>query len=221
MAKTLLDAVNEVLKRVGVIAGDAGELETLTDSARQRPIDVAIQVVNEGIDEIYASTATPQPKEQAESTIALVAGTRAYALADDLVQLRWPMVDQTNAQYLYEAKGGYNAIIVADPERDDTGLALCAAINPSTGELYLDRTPTATEAGRVYTYQYDKDLELSDAADAVPFGNTVFRAMVPAWVQLWKREMRNEFDGDLITASIGRASRLLPKKEPRTSWCPR
>jgi hypothetical protein len=36
--------------------------------------------------------------------------------------------------------------------------------------------------------------------------------MVPAWVQLWKREQQNEFDADLFARTIGRA-RAAPHRE--------
>lgn len=221
MAKTLLDGVNEILKRTGVIAGDAGELTTLTDSARQRPIDVAVQAINEGIDELYSASSIPLPNEQGESTVTLVAGTRAYSLAADLVQLRWPMIDKTNNQYLLEYGGGYNALLALDPEQDDTGLPFAAAIRPTDGKLHLDRVPTSVEAGRVYTYQYDKDVALTAAASEVPFSDAAFRGMVPAWVQIWKREMRNEFDGELFKVNIGRASRFLTQQQMRDNYCPR
>jgi len=221
VAKSLLNATNEILKRTGIIAGDAGLLTTLTDSARQRAIDIAVQVVNEGIDALYSAAAVAAPNEQAESTITLVAGTRAYTLATDLVQIRWPMVDKTNTQFLKEYPGGYNKMLLADPEQDDTGLPYGAAIRPTDGKLFLDRAPTSVEASRVYTYQYDKDVSLTAAASTVPFSDAVFRGMVPAWVQLWKREMRNEFDGDLFKASIGRAAGFLTQQQVRTHYNPR
>lgn len=221
MAKSLLNAVNEILSRVGLIAGDAGLLTSLTDSARQVAIDIAVQVVNEGIDELYSTSHIPQPNEQAESTLTLVLAARDYTLATDLVLLRWPFVDKTNTQWLYEYPGGYNEMLQGDPEQDDTGLPYYGAVRPTDGKLHLDRAPTSVEAGRIYTYQYDKNLGLSLAASTVPFTDAVFRAMVPAWVQLWKRERRNEFDGDLFKHDIGRASRLVTQKQPRVSWSPR
>lgn len=221
MAKTLLNSVNEILTRTGIIAGDAGELTTLTDSSRQRAVDVAIQVVNEGIEELYSASNMPLPNEQAESTITLVTSTQAYTLATDLVQLRWPMVDKTNTQFIYEYPGGYNQLLLDDPEQDDTGLPHYGTIRPTDGKLYLDRAPTSADNGNVYTYQYDKDISLSAASDTVPFSDAAFRAMVPAWVQLWKREVRNEFDGDLFKVSIGRAARLATQVQVRTSYNPR
>ena len=221
MAKTLLNAVNEILKRAGQIAGDSGELTSLTASARQTEVDVAVQVVNEGIDELYNVTEIPLPQEQAESTITLATDDRSYALASDLVKMRFPLRDKTNNQRIWGFPGGYNAILELDIEQDDTGLPHWAAINPVNGELYLDRAPTSIENGRVYTYQYDKDLVLTLQDDTVPFKDIVFRAMVPAWLQLWKRERRNEFDGDLFQVSIGRASSYLTQAQARTSYNPR
>ena len=221
MAKTLLECVNEVLKRVKIIAGDSGELSSLTDSARQSPIDVAVQVINEGIDDLYSTAEMARPSVQAESTITLALNTRNYSLASDLVRLRWPLRDKTNTQWITEYPGGYNAMLDGDIEQDDTGLPYYGVIRPTDGHLYLDRAPTSVEAGRVYTYQYDKDVSVSDAADTVPFSDAVFRAMVPVWAQLWKRDMRGDFDGDLYRLNVGRAAGLMTQVMPRTSYSPR
>ena len=221
MAKTLLNGTNEILKRVGLIAGDAGLLTTLTDSGRQVAIDVSVQVINEGIEELYTTSELPMPNEQSSNTITLVTATRNYTLQTNLVTLRWPLIDRTNSQFIHEFPGGYNAMLLRDPEQDDTGLPHYGAIRPTDGALYLDVAPTSVENGRVYTYQYEKNLALSAAADTVPFNDPVFRAMVPVWVQLWKRERRNEFDGDLYNVSMGRASRLLSLLPARTSYSPR
>lgn len=217
--KTLLNCVNQILLRTKWIAGDAAQLTTLTDSARQSAIDIAVQVINEGIDELYSASSMALPSSQGEATITLLTNTWEYTLASDLVQLRWPMIDKTNSDFLYE--GDYNSFLINDPEQDDTGQPLFAAIRPTDGKLYLDRAPSSDFVGRVYTYQYDKDTVLSAAADVVPFSDTVFRAMVPAWVQLWKREQRNEFDGELFRANIGRAARLMPNQQPSDSYNPR
>lgn len=178
-------------------------------------------MVNEGIVELYSVSELSLPSEQAQSTITLVAADRDYSLASDLVQLRWPLRDKTNSQWIWEFPGGYNAMLDHDIEQDDTGLPHYAAIRPTDGQLHLDVAPTANEAGRVYTYQYDKSLLLTAAASTVPFSDEVFTHMVPAWVQKWKRERRNEFDLALYNEALGVASRLLTKKQMRTSYCPR
>lgn len=218
MAKTLLNGVNEVLKRTGILSGSTGELASLTDSARQNYIDVAVQVLNEVVEEIYETADVPLPNEQAEGTITLVTGTKNYALASDLVQLRWPLIDKTNNQYITPFPGGYNSILTFDPEQDDTGLPHWGAISPVDGTLELDRAPTANENGRVYTYQYDKDISMAAAADAFPCPDVVFRQIVPAAAQLFNRDRQRDFDREVFNVSIGRAARYLTKSQRPKTW---
>ena len=221
MAKALLDAINEVFKRTNNIQGDAAALTSLTDSARQHEIDVTIQVINEGIDELYSQSHIQMPNQQAESTITLVAGTRSYTLPTNLVSIIFPLRDKVNTTFIWLYPEGYNGLLDYDPDQTFTGLPYWAAISPINGQLFMSCTPTANENGRVFTYQYEKDLALALATDTVPFDNTVFRAMVPAWVQLYKREMRNEFDQQLYQMAMGRASRYLSEIQPRQSYSPR
>lgn len=216
--KTLLDGVNEVLKKVGVIVTD---LTGLTQTARQRDINLAVQSWNEVQDDLYTTTDEPFTDEQAEGTITLTTGTRTYSLAADLLQLRWPLIDKTNAQVIVRHPGGYNAILEGDLEQDDTGLAISAAIRPTDGMLYLERIPTAADNGNVYTYQYDKDLGISTAAAEVPFNDAAFRAVVVAVAQVWKRERNNVFDGAAYTKAMGRASRLITQSHASDTWSPR
>lgn len=219
--KTLLNAVNEVFKRVNNIAGDANSLTTLVDSARQHPIDVAIQVINEGMDELYSYTQEGLPMQQAEATITLATGTREYNLASDLIRLHFPLIDRTNGQYIVQFPGGYDDMIEWDLQQNQTGQPMYAAISPIDGKLRVEVAPASSVNGRVYTYEYEKDLVLVNASDTVPFNNAVFRSMVPMWVQLYKREMQNEFDQALYTAGLGRASRYLSELEPRPSYSAR
>ena len=109
MAKTLLDGINEVLKRVKIVRGDTGVLTGLTDATVQTHIDLAVQMWNESLDDLY--TDTIKPKELAESTLTLVTGDRDYALQTDLVELKFPLIDETNGNYIFEWKRGYMDLV--------------------------------------------------------------------------------------------------------------
>ena len=219
MAKTLLNGVNEVLKRTGWIEGDSGALTTLTDSARQHVIDITVQSWNEAIDTLYDESNVPRPNELAENTITLVTDDRDYALQTDVVQLRFPLLDETNGFYISAHPEGYEGIVNSQPiPADFTGLPQLAAIRPTDGQLYMDRIPTSAENGRVYKYRYDKDLELTAAADTMPFSDATFRAMVPAVAQFVRRELKNDFDSGIFNRQIGQASRYLSKRQLRTRW---
>jgi len=173
--RTLLNGVNEVLKKVHMIQGDSGELTTLSDSGRQTYIDIAVQCWNESIDDIYGFSHQAFPQEVAEGTITLVTSDRSYALATDMNQLRYPFRDETNRQYISEYPGGYLKLLEDQPNPADfTGLPYLGCISPVDGEFFLDRLPTSDENGRVYKYQYDKDLVMTLAADTFPFKDVVF-----------------------------------------------
>jgi hypothetical protein len=221
MSHTLLDAVNETLKRVNVIAGNAGLLSSLTSSSLQHNIDISIQVINEGIDELFQSSNKSLPLEQKEATITLATGVREYALASDLITLMWPMIDRVNTQYLWYYDEGYNNLLLLDPQQAYTGLPIWGVISPITGLLRVDRAPDAQSNGKTYFYEYERNLALAVVTDTVPFNDATFRAMVPCWVQLYKREMRNEFDQALFQQSIGRASRFVTEEKMREHYSPR
>ena len=222
MSHTLLDGINEVLKRVNVIdTANIGLLTSLTNSGIQHNIDISLQVINEGIDELYSANVESLPNEQAESTITLSNGIREYSLASDLITMIFPMVDRANTQYIWEYGEGYNALLLLDPQQAYVGLPIWGVISPINGKLRLDRACDTSNAGHVYYYEYKKNLALAIETDAMPFNDEVFRAMVPAWVQLYKREMRNEFDQALWAQNIGRASRALIELNPRKHYHPR
>lgn len=222
MAKSLLNGVNEVLKKVRALDSQ-GELSTLTDSARQMFIDTAVQSINEVIDELYLSAGFSKPKQLKESTITLAASTQVYGLNSDLLVLRreYNLIDETN-NHVIEILGesGYHDIIIGDLEQDDTGQPNWAAIRPTDGRLYLDRVPTGTAIGRVYKYRYDREITLDDATDEMPFSDTVFRAVVPAASELWRFYNNQEFSQGLFDASVSRAAAALRRIPKRTSWNP-
>lgn len=220
---TLLTGINELLKRTGEISGDAQELTTLIDSARQHKIDVAVQVYNELIDELYEASNVSHPTELDENTnITLVTSDRDYTLPTDLVQIRWPLIDQTNGRYLAEYPGGYDQLIIDQPIPENfTGLATHAAIRSTDGLLYLDRLPTANETGLIYKLFYDKDLSLSLATDTFPFTDAVFRAVMPAAANMLRWSTQNDdkpLNRALFRSQIGRAARLLSRQQTRERW---
>ncbi len=212
MAKTLLNGVNEVLKNVGIIRGDSAALTSLTDSARQDWIDTAISQLNNALEAIYDAADITLPKVEAETTITLIENDRDYALPDDddFEEIIWPLHDRTNGRFIVEYKGGYDQLIIDQLiPTNFTGRPQAAAIRTTDGQLYLDRLPSADVAGEVFTLRYRQDISLSVAADTFPCRDVVFRALVLAASELWKKINKKDFDEGLLAAGIGRAARKL------------
>ena len=222
MSKTLLNGVNEVLKKAKLIQGDSGSLSSLTDSGRQVWVDTAVQCWNEVVEELYSTTGKPYPQNLAEATITLVTNTRAYTLASDFNILKWPLLDETNGQYIHEYNGGYIALVNSQPiPADYTGLPIYAAIRPTDGYLYMDHIPTSSENGLIYKYRYLKDISVDAAADIFPFNDAVFRSLVPAVTELFNFYHRKEFSEGMFKSSLGRAARYLSNTAPMESYMQR
>lgn len=221
MPKTALNLVNEVLKQAHLISGSQGELTTFTDSARQGWIDRALQAGNETIDELYNRAAIPMPTISAEFTITLVAADRDYAFTGAMIDPPL-LVDETNGRFLTPYPGGWNALLKDQPIPSNfTGTPNHYVIEPVNGQIYLDREPTASEAGLVYKGRAQKDGVLAATTDNVTFEDKVFRAVVPAVVQQFLFYERKEFAQGLYDQSLARAARLLRKEPARDNWQPR
>ena len=221
MTTTLLQAVNALLKRVGEVAGDAGELTTLTDAPRQKHINRAVQMFNEAIIQLYDLVNEPLPNELAESTISLVTDTRAHTLPTDLVRIVWPLQDRTLGNYIVEHNGGYLEMQKEQPiPANFTGRPTSATIRPTDGLLYLDRIPTASENGETFTITYEKSLILVLAADTFPFRDEVFIMTNAAVAEMWTRYSHKDFDTGLWLTALAGAARLLTQSQRSDSWTP-
>lgn len=223
VAKTLLDGVNCVLTKVGVLDSDTGLLTSLSNPGKQTFIDLAIQTLNETVDELYSLLDEPKPNHMAESQIILRENVRNYALASDLVALLtdFALIDESDGHMIFILKeDGYRQLILGDLNQDDKGLPSVAAMRPIDGQLFMDRAPLAEHDEKIYKYRYVKELELVKATDFFPFGNTVFRAVCPVASELWKRERHKDFSQGIVNASLGRAARLVRKIPPERTWIP-
>jgi hypothetical protein len=83
-----LAAVNDTLRRVGVLAGD---ITSFTSTGHiQHQIDIMVQLWREGLLELYAHGLLA--KEGGIGAFHLASGTREYALMPDFERMAWPHV---------------------------------------------------------------------------------------------------------------------------------
>lgn len=218
MSKTLLDGINDLLDRVGILDAN-GTLGSLTNAGKQLYIDRGIQIWNETVDHVCNMMGEPHPGETGSSSITLVTDTREYDLPSDLIQIRWPLINQTDGHYIYEYCGGYEAMRIEQSIPDEwDGLPMFAVINPTTGKLRVDRNPTATDNGAVYNMLYDKDLVMDAANDTFPFTDATYRAILPVVAEGWERITRNDFDEKEYNKHLSRALAMANKINRRPNW---
>ena len=218
MSKTLLNGVNDMLTRVGIVDAN-GTLSSLTNAGKQLFIDLSVQVWNETVDEVCNMMGIPHIAETGSSTITLVTSTREYALPSNLVQIRWPLIDQTNGRYIDEYPGGYQQMRVDQQiPADWTGMPYYATINPTTGYLRMETAPESTENGNAYDLFYDKDLVMDTYDDTFPFSDATYRALLPVVTEGWERRKRNDFDIEEYRKQLSRALAFANKVNRRSHW---
>ncbi len=226
MAKDLLFLTNEVLRKAKFITGESGELTSLTDDARQVEIDITKRNWNTAISELYSLSKIPLPQEEATSTITLEDGEREYTLPSDLIQLRFPIIFESDQHIVREYPGGFERMRVDQLDPSNwTGRPIHAVISPINGKLRFDYEPTSAEDGDQYTVYYDKDLFLDVAADQVPFSDVVARHMVEVVVVDWKNDQRPTSKTEKIRQrradrkkQLALASKFLTNKQVNSTW---
>ena len=220
MAYTALQAANIVLKRVGVVAGDAGAITSFTDTAHQREIDVLLQVWNEIIDEAYA--AQTLAKEVSEQTITLTTDTREYTLEPDFEKFVEPAVfiNATDNNRLSPYPGGYTKMYADQPDPSDhTGQPHFFVINNQNGKLRLDKTPTADEDTDIYTALYEKRLHISLITDTFPCSDDAVDALVSPVAEIWRAIMNGDArEGSLPRSGMARALKAIRQGPTRRQY---
>ncbi len=225
MASTLslLDAMNRVMRRVGMISSD---LASLTDAARQADIDITVDILNEVLHELlrYGSL----PEEVDEGTITLATGTRDYNLPSDFVQMSgdtyWKraLIFATDNRRIFEYRGGYNQMYVDQPDPSQfTGQPNAWAISPRASQIRMDREATSEEDGDAYTFLYDARQRLTAAADVFPFDDVVVLSIVPMAATLWRSDRDGKERGAISAVTgFGRALDLMTKNQRRRRYGP-
>ncbi len=219
MSWTMLRFVNQVMRELGLVGGEQTELQSFTDSSRQRMVDSIIQKTNETVHELYSATTTPIPTETRERDIVLRENIRSYQLPDSLAQIRWPLVNSKDSMRIDEYLGGY------DQMRQDQlqqhmfrGTPYYACIHPNDGKLFMDRFPQAGDAGRTYRIFFDRTLTLESEDDIFPFKATSCYALVAAVAERYRGAHRGGLDSNVYWGSMARAQEYANLKIRKHVW---
>ena len=229
MAKTVLEGVNKVLKRVGVITDD---LASLTNDEIQRDIDLTVDNWNEATQELYTIANISFPKERKSFDLTLVLDQREYdgdgnEISTDVEEIIYPGINEFNGNRVWQYPGGFERMrqIQIIPSQW-VGLPYFAALNPETGLLRLDRAPDqrtidAQSPNIVYKFPYDKRLSLTAAADNFPYSDSVFDALVPVVSGMFRLERNAQPLNLLFPSHYARACHFLSRKREGDSYLQR
>lgn len=214
MAYTFLQGVNNLLREAQIIQTD---LSNFTDSARQDFIDGAITAWNDAIDNLRQIGIIKG--ETDSKTFTLVTSTREYTLDTDFEIMVGNPVDSTNVHILTEYPGGFLQMRVDQPDPSQfTGRPNRWTINPTTGDLRLDTDPTSGENGDIYTYIFEKRINLSVVGDSFPVSDQTIDALLDAAVQIFNRRKKRQFDAAAYQVSMSKAAQFASQSKLSSSW---
>jgi hypothetical protein len=242
-ATVYLNWIEDALKRVHVIQGDAGNLVTSTvtstatglvatsafeaDSSRQVQIEMMLQVSNEIVQEAYSMGVLP--KIASTATIALVAQQREYSLPSDFERLAGRTYEQrgigfaTQGYTILEYPGGYMQML-ADQAMATVfiGQPNAYAISPGSDVLRMDREPTSVQAGMTMNFIYEKRVAFTatSEADALPFSPTVADQLVPVLAEAWNAWGKGQFDPARYRGGIAKAVAFMTRTQVNDRWGP-
>ncbi len=227
MAYTFLNGVNAVLKRAQVIQGDSGALTTFTDSGRQHWVDNVIQIWNEAVRQLLIRNAINGEVKEGTVTLVSDSGARTeYSLPSDFEQFTGDdkrntvFVCQTVNHVVTPYPGGYIRMYRDQPKPANfTGRPNYFAINPVTGKIRFDTNPQDGQAGEIYTYLYDKRINLSATTDTFPFSDTVVDELVPAVAEIFRQDKDGRPRTPIYaTMAFNTAMQIARQMRPRSHY---
>lgn len=188
-----LDAVNRIFRTNGIIRGDDDSITTFADTAHNASIQLAMIAVQDELNDLVSDSVIAY--ELASGSISTTASTRTYALASDFVRFFGkPRLYRAVAnRYLFEYPGGRDTLALSiSTYKTDTGEPNWWYIEPaSTKQIGLYHVP---DAAYTYTYDYEKDVSVTNANDTLPF--------------------HNEMEAQAFTQAAGRRFKALFEERP-------
>jgi len=167
---TFLEAVNEIFRRNGILRGDTDAITSFSDVAHNASIQIAILSLQDEIADLISDRLIDN--EKASSSITLVSGQRTYSLASNFVRFygvaNFYLSDQNRR--VFEYPGGQEKLLLEIYDyQTQTGQMNWWYWEPTTSKkVGVFQVPTAAEDGQVWTYDYQKTVQVTIASDDLP-----------------------------------------------------
>lgn len=216
---TLLDVVNNVMRRVRLIDSQDEVLLDFDDNRLRVDVDMIIDAVNDTIRYIYDYGKIP-PHVVQTGTITLSATQRGYNAPDDFHRMvSESFIDQVKGHRLCEYPGGFKQLFEDQLVPDNyQGQPLYWAISPSKN-IRLDKVPGPEFDGDEYSFLYEAQLNFVLHTDVLPMSEMTIRDMTPAIVQMYKKDSDpTSYDSNAFMSSVAMAVASLHAQPIRPTY---
>lgn len=189
---TLIQAITRVMRANGIIRGDTDAPTTLSDLQHGATINLSVLAIQDELNELTAETLIAYERS-ASGTITASASVRSYSLASDFVRFFGlaSIFDSTTKNRLYEYPGGEQALqhTFLDYKTAETEPVAWYFDLTTTKKIALWPVPSQN---KTYTYDYEKDVSVTNAGDTLPFHNEI---EAQAFCRLASRRFKFLFEG--------------------------
>jgi hypothetical protein len=230
---TFLDAVTRILRLNAILRGDTDAPSSFSDTNHNASMQLAIVAVQDELTKLTADKLLPI--EKTSSTITLLTGVRAYALAADFINFfGFPhFYDATTNRPIPLWPGGEESLQLVDFQYlTETGSPNWFYLERATSKkVAFYKVPDSTYNDRSLTYHYERSLMVEQATDEMPFHNKeenyTFCAMAGRRFKFMfedvdnKADIQNILDNDAsYRTAQGTLIRLVRGTNPPGYWAP-
>lgn len=212
------------MRSEGILRGDTDAPTTFSDLQHGATISLAQMAIQDELNELLSDTLIAYEKSTTGS-VTTVASTRSYSLPSDFVRFFGTPVLLTGTTQLFEYAGGEAKLALAFPAyKTDAG-------TPSW--WYFDLTTTkkiafypVPTAANVYTFDYEKDVSVTNASDTLPFHNEMeaqafCRLAARRFKYLYQeKEIANLIQDPEYQKARSTLAALMSGKNPVGNWAP-
>lgn len=164
-----LDAVTRIMRAETILRGDTDAPTTFSDLQHGATIALAQVAIQDELNDLTSDVTLPYEKTTTGS-ITTVNGTRSYSLASDFTRFFGVPMLLTGTTQLFEYRGGEEKLKVVFPGyKTDAGTPTWFYFDyTTTKKIAFYSVPTGATT---YTYDYEKDVSVTNATDTLPFHN--------------------------------------------------
>jgi hypothetical protein len=171
-----IGGVNRLLRINGVIRGDDDILTTFSDTQHSADIQMAQIAIQDELSEIVSERLIPY--EKTSDTVTLLTATRTYALASDFIRFfgdNPSFYDSTRNVRIYEYTGGENLLKdqIYTYATDSGAPTWWYWDDTTTKKVAFFNVPDSSFNNRSLSYDYEKDVSVTNTGDTLPFHNTI------------------------------------------------
>lgn len=197
---TLITAIGRLMENAGIIRGDTDLPTTLTDLQHGATIRLARNAVQDELNELIADALIPS-EHAGTGSIVTIAGSRSYSLPSDFIRMfgRGYLFETTGKVWIPEYPGGEAKLQVVynDYKTAPSDPIVWYPDLTTTKKLAFWPVP---QSAKTYTFDYEKDVSVTAASDALPFHN---ESEAQAFCRLASRRFKFLYEGlDLNTLSV-------------------